>query len=49
MKQINTKPCIFADILDDSLMDVTGDEVSYEFNLAAFKLKRIVKREKRKD
>ena len=39
---------IFAEIIDDTVMDVVGNETSLEFNLGAFKLKHSVKREKRK-
>ena len=39
---------IFIDILEDSIMEVTGDEISIELDLPIVKLKRIVKREKRK-
>jgi len=39
---------IFAEIIDDTVMDVVGNETSLEFNLGAFKLKHSIKREKRK-
>ena len=39
---------LFLDILDDNTLDVTGDEVSFELDLAIMKVKRTVKREKRK-
>ena len=39
---------IFLNILEDRIMEVTGDEISIELDLPIVKLKRIVKREKRK-
>jgi len=39
---------LFLDILDDNTLDVTGDEVSFELDLAIMKVRRTVKREKRK-
>jgi len=39
---------IFAEIIDDTVMDVVGNETSLELNLGAFKLKHSIKREKRK-
>ncbi|MCL2663255.1 MAG: ORF6N domain-containing protein [Oscillospiraceae bacterium] len=39
---------IFIDILENSIMEVTGDEISIELDLPIVKLKRIIKREKRK-
>ena len=39
---------LFMDILEDNIMEVTGDEISLELDLSIFKVKRIVKREKKK-
>jgi len=39
---------IFIDILENSIMEVTGDEISIELDLPIVKLKRIIKREKKK-
>jgi len=39
---------LFMDILEDNIMEVTGDEISLELDLSILKLKRIVKREKKK-
>jgi hypothetical protein len=39
---------LFADILDNNLMEVTGDETTVELNLAMMKIKHTVKRSKRK-
>ena len=39
---------LFMDILEDNVLEITGDEISFELDLAIMKLKRIVKREKRK-
>jgi len=39
---------MFIDILENSIMEVTGDEISIELDLPIVKLKRIIKREKRK-
>jgi len=39
---------IFMDIIEDNIMEVTGDEISLELDLSIFKVKRIVKREKKK-
>ena len=36
------------DILEDNILEVTGDEISLELDLSILKLKRIVKREKKK-
>jgi hypothetical protein len=36
------------DILEDNIMEVTGDEISLELDLSILKLKRSVKREKKK-
>ena len=39
---------LFMDILEDNVLEITGDEISFELDLAIMKLKRIVKREKKK-
>jgi len=39
---------LFMDILEDNVLEITGDEISFELDLAIMKLKRSVKREKRK-
>jgi hypothetical protein len=39
---------LFMDLLEDNVLEITGDEISFELDLAIMKLKRIVKREKRK-
>ena len=39
---------IFANILDDNILEVSGDEISFELDLAVMKVKHTVKREKRK-
>ena len=39
---------IFLDILEDNILEITGDEISFELDLKIMKLKRIVKREKKK-
>jgi len=39
---------IFADILDDNFLEVTGDEITFELDLAVMKVKHMVKREKKK-
>ena len=39
---------IFMDILEDNILEITGDEISFELDLKIMKLKRIVKREKKK-
>jgi len=38
---------ILADIIDDSSLEISGDETSIEFNLALMKIKHTRKREKR--
>jgi len=38
---------IFADILEDNIMEITDDEITLELNLAAIKLKRKIKRKKK--
>jgi len=40
---------IFAEIIDETIMDVIGNETSFELNLGAVKIKHTTKREKRKD
>ena len=39
---------LFMDILEDNIMEVTGDEISLELDLSILKIKRVVKREKKK-
>jgi len=39
---------IFMDILEDNVLEMTGDEISFELDLAIMKVKRIIKREKKK-
>jgi len=39
---------IVTEIFDETIMDVTGNETSFELNLGALKMKHTVKREKRK-
>ena len=39
---------IVSEIFDESILDVTGNETSFELNLGALKVKHTVKREKRK-
>ena len=39
---------LFMDILEDNVLEITGDEISFELDLAIMKLKRLIKREKRK-
>jgi len=39
---------LFMDILEDNILEVTGDEISLELDLSILKIKRIVKREKKK-
>ena len=39
---------IFAEIIDDSIMETTGDEISLELDFVVLKVKRTIKREKRK-
>lgn len=40
---------ILGEILDDNVLEVSGDETTIEVNLAVMKLKHTVKREKRKN
>jgi hypothetical protein len=39
---------LFMDILEDNMLEVTGDEISLELDLSILKVKRIVKCEKKK-
>jgi len=39
---------LFMDMLEDNIMDVTGDEISLELDLSILKIKRTVKRKKKK-
>jgi len=39
---------ILLDILDNNILDISGDEISIELNLAIAKVKRVIKRERRK-
>jgi len=39
---------IVSEIFDETILDVTGNETSFELNLGALKVKHTVKREKRK-
>jgi len=38
---------ILSEIIDETIMDVIGNETSFELNLGALKVKHTVKREKR--
>ena len=40
---------IFSEIIDETIMDVIGNETSFELNLGAVKVKHTIKREKRKN
>jgi len=40
---------IFSEIIDETIMDVIGNETSFELNLGAGKVKHTIKREKRKN
>jgi len=40
---------ILADILDDNMMEIDGDETTIELNLALMKVKHTIKRKKRKN
>ena len=40
---------IFADILDDNILEVSGDETTFELDLAIVKVKHTVKRDKKKN
>ena len=48
-QKLLTQRCgeIIADILDDNILEVTGDETTFELNLALMKLKHTIKRDKR--
>ena len=39
---------IFLDILEDNILEITGDEISFELDLKIMKLKRVIKRESKK-
>ena len=39
---------LLAEVLDDNILDVTGDETTIELNLAVMKVKHTIKRERRK-
>jgi len=39
---------IFMDLLEDNVLEMTGDEISFELDLKIMKLKRVVKRERKK-
>jgi len=39
---------LFADILEDNILEVTGDEITFELDLAIMKLKHSIKRKKKK-
>jgi len=39
---------LFAEILDDNILEVSGDEITFELDLAVMKVKRTIKREKKK-
>ena len=39
---------IFMDILEDNILEISGDEISFELDLKIMKLKRVIKREKKK-
>jgi len=39
---------IFLDILEDNILEITGDEITFELDLAIMKLKRSIKRKKKK-
>ena len=39
---------LFMDILEDNILEMTGDEISIELDLAIMKLKRVIKRELKK-
>jgi phage regulator Rha-like protein len=44
---MNKTSDILGDLMDDNFMEVTGDEISFELDLAVIKVKRTIKREKR--
>jgi hypothetical protein len=39
---------ILAEVIDDNILEISGDEISLEVNLAIMKIKHTIKREKRK-
>ena len=39
---------IFMDILEDNILEISGDEISFELDLKIMKLKRVIKRKKKK-
>jgi len=39
---------IFADILDENILEVSGDEITFELDLTIMKVKHTVKRERKK-
>ena len=39
---------LFMDILEENVLEMTGDEISFELDLAIMKLKRVIKRELKK-
>ena len=39
---------LLGEVLDDNLLEVSGDETTIEVNLAVMKIKHTIKREKRK-
>ena len=39
---------LLMDILEDNIMEVTGDEISFELDLSILRIKHSVKREKKK-
>jgi len=39
---------IFMDILDDNILEITGDEITFELDLAILKVKKKVKRKMKK-
>jgi hypothetical protein len=40
---------ILADIIDDNILEVTGDETTFELDLAIVKIKHTVKRGKKSE
>ena len=39
---------IFMDLLEDNMLEISGDEISFELDLKIMKLKRVIKRESKK-
>jgi len=39
---------IFSEIIDETIMEIVGNETSFELNMGAVKMKHTIKREKRK-